>query len=125
MMEALRVLLSASGLARLFGLPRQQVNYHLRELGGAGLVALVEERRKGNCTERIVWAAADTFVISPEVTGAGRGMPADRFSAAYLAAGKTMATMALEREVRFRSVAERAAFAAEMTEAFGADLCEE
>ena len=138
MMEALRAPLSAAGLARLFGLPRQQVNYHLRELERAGLVALVEERRKGNCTERVVRATAATFVISPEVRGAGGAMPADRFSAGYLvaaagrmireigeiatrarAAGKTMATLTLESEVRFRTVEERAAFAAEMTEAFG------
>ena len=138
MMEALRAPLSASGLARLFGLPRQQVNYHVRELERAGLVGLVEERRKGNCTERVVQASAATFVISQEVMGAGAAMPADRFSAAYLvaaagrmireigeiatrarAAGKTMATLTLESEVRFRTVEERAAFAAEMTEAFG------
>lgn len=70
MMEALRAPLSASGLARLFGLPRQQVNYHLLELERAGLVGVVEEWRKENCTERVVQAAA-TFEISQEVMGAG------------------------------------------------------
>lgn len=125
MMEALRAPLSESGLARLFGLPREKVNYHLRELERAGLVALVEEPRKGNCTERVVQAASATVVISPEVMGAGGAMPADRFSAGYLvaaagrmireiatrarAAGKTMATLTLESEVRFRTVEERAA----------------
>jgi hypothetical protein len=47
-------------------LPRQQVGYHLRALEQAGLVELVEERRKGNCIERIVRAAACSYVISPE-----------------------------------------------------------
>ena len=60
---------SAAGLARRFGLPRQQLNYHLRELERAGLVELVEERRRGNCVERVVVATARHYVISPEVLG--------------------------------------------------------
>ena len=40
------------------GLPRQKVNYHLRTLERHGLVELVEERRKGNVTERLLRAAA-------------------------------------------------------------------
>ena len=41
---------SAAGLSRKLGLPRQRINYHLRELEKQGFVELVEERRKGNCT---------------------------------------------------------------------------
>ena len=41
---------SATGVAALLGLPRQQVNYHLKTLERHGLVELVEERRKGNVT---------------------------------------------------------------------------
>ena len=48
---------SAAGVARRLELPRQQIGYHLRELEQAGLVELVEERRKGNCIERVVRTA--------------------------------------------------------------------
>lgn len=136
-LRALREPLSASALARSFALPRQQVNYHLRELEKEGFVALVEERRRGNCMERLMQATAKSFVISPEALGEAEPMPPDQFSAAYLVAaaarvirdvaqiairareaGKKMATFTLESEVRFRSPEERSAFAAEMTHAF-------
>ena len=80
---------SASGLARMLGLPRQKVNYHLRELEKGGLVELVEERRRGNCTERLVKATARSYLISPEVLGTLGSRPEeirDRFSVAYLVA---------------------------------------
>ena len=48
---------SAAMLAAAVGLPRQKVNYHLRTLEQHGLVELVEERRKGNVTERLLQAA--------------------------------------------------------------------
>ncbi len=56
---------SAATLAARVGLARQKVNYHLRELERHGLVELVEERRKGNMTERVMRATAASFVISP------------------------------------------------------------
>ena len=80
---------SAAGLARRLRLPRQKVNYHLRALEAAGVVELVEERRKGNCTERVVRATARAFMISPEALGAlGPTAEAagDRLSSAYLMA---------------------------------------
>jgi len=130
---------SASGLARRLRLPRQRLNYHLRALESAGLVELVEERRKGNCVERVVRATARTFVISPEALGP-LGLSADtapdRLSSAYLiaAAGRTirevgalderaartrkrLATLTLEGEVRFASAESRAAFAEELAAA--------
>jgi DNA-binding transcriptional ArsR family regulator len=133
---------SAAGLARLLGLPRQKLNYHLRELEREGLAECVEERRKGNCTERLLRATARAFVISPEALGALGPRPeaaADRFSAAYLiaaaartvrdvgtfeagarAAGKRVATLTLEADVRFASAAARAAFAQELSAAVAA-----
>src|SRR5260370_5723397 len=45
---------SASGLARRLGLPRQQVNYHLRALERAGFIELSEARQRRGCTERIM-----------------------------------------------------------------------
>ena len=124
---------SASGLARRLRLPRQRLNYHLRALETAGLVELVEERRKGNCMERVLRATARAFVISPEALGP-LGLTSDtapdRLSSAYLiaAAGRTirdvgalearahreqkrLATLTLETEVRFATAESRAAFA--------------
>lgn len=130
---------SAAGLARRLDLPRQRLNYHLRELERQGFLECVEERRKGNCTERIVKATARAFVITPEALGAlGESGDAggDRFSAAYLAraAGRTLrdiadlsaratserrriATLTLETEIRFSSTASRAAFADDLSDA--------
>ena len=81
---------SASGLARRLGDSRQRLNYHLRALEQAGLVELQEERRRGNCTERVLRVAARRYLIDPGVLGGdGEDDPAsfgDRFSAAYLLA---------------------------------------
>ena len=124
---------TAAGLARRLGVPRQKLNYHLRELEREGFLELVEERRKGNCMERVVRAVAREFLIAPQPT-AGERITADRFSAAYLAstaarmirelaslclrarrAQKRVATLTLETEIRFASAESRAAFAEEMT----------
>ncbi len=124
---------SASSIGKQLGLPRQRVNYHLRELEKAGLVKLVEERRKGNCTERVVQATARSYLISPEVLGALGVDPErveDRLSSAYLVAvaalairelaelrrradhaGKPLASLTVQTEVRFASAADRNAFA--------------
>src|ERR671925_2120899 len=67
---------SASSLAARLGLPRQKVNYHLRSLEQHGLVELVAERRKGNCTERLLRATAASYVISPAALEAGAPDPA-------------------------------------------------
>jgi DNA-binding transcriptional ArsR family regulator len=128
---------SATMLAARVGLPRQKVNYHLRELERHGLIELVEERRKGNVTERVMRATAASYVISPAVLAAMQPDPArspDRLSARWLLAlaarlvrdvgeliagaskaGKPLATLALEGEVRFASPADRTAFADELT----------
>src|SRR5215467_11931828 len=78
---------SASTLATRVGLTRQKANYHLRELEKHRLVELVEERRRGNCIERVLRATARTYVISPAALGglaADPGATADRFSSAHL-----------------------------------------
>ncbi|HEX2443216.1 MAG TPA: helix-turn-helix domain-containing protein [Vicinamibacterales bacterium] len=133
---------SAAGLARKFGVPRQRLNYHLRELEHEGLVELVEERRKGNCVERVVRATARAFVISPDALGAlgtTSEIANDRFSAEYLLgaaanavrdvatlhssarrAGKRLSTLTLEADVRFASAEDRAAFADELASAMAA-----
>lgn len=60
---------SASGLARRLGLPRQKINYHVRELERHGFVRTLSQRRKGNCVERVVQSVARTFAIGPEALG--------------------------------------------------------
>jgi len=127
---------SATLLAARLGLPRQNVNYHLKELERHGLVELVAERRKGNCTERILRATAASYVISPAAVGAVQpdpGRSPDRLSARWLLAvasrlvrdvgllvtrsakaNKRVATFAMDGEVRFASAADRAAFADEL-----------
>jgi DNA-binding transcriptional ArsR family regulator len=136
LLESLREPDSAAGLARRLRLPRQRVNYHLRELEKQRLVELVGRRRRGNCTARILRATARAYVISPAALGGMAADPAsvqDRFSAAYLLAvaartlrdvgdldqraqqaGKRLATLTLEAEVRFASAEARAAFADEL-----------
>ena len=133
---------SATALGARVGLPRQKVNYHLRELEKHGLVALVEERRKGNCTERILQATARSFVISPAAladVAPSAGRAPDRASAHWLlalagqlvhdvgelltrsaSAQRRVATFAIDGEVRFATAADRAAFATELGDAVGA-----
>lgn len=130
---------SASGLARRLGDSRQRLNYHLRGLEEAGLVELAEERRRGNCVERVMRAAARRFLVDPSVLGDPAGDPAeigDRFSAAYLISlaarairevarlverarrdGKRLATAGIEAEVRLARPADFEAFAADLSRA--------
>jgi DNA-binding transcriptional ArsR family regulator len=127
---------SATSLAGTLGLPRQNVNYHLKALERHGLVELVEERRKGNMTERILRATAMSYVISPAALNGVQPDPSrapDRLSARWLIAvaaravrdvgelvagaakaRKRLATFAMDGEIRFASAADRAAFAEEL-----------
>ncbi|MFI9553182.1 ArsR/SmtB family transcription factor [Nonomuraea endophytica] len=127
---------SATTLAAKVGLARQKVNYHLKTLEKHGLVELVEERKKGNFTERVMRASAASYVISPSALGAVQPDPArapDQLSARWLLAlgarlvrelgelitgaakaKKRLATFAVDGEIRFASAAERAAFAEEL-----------
>ncbi|MFC4536042.1 ArsR/SmtB family transcription factor [Sphaerisporangium dianthi] len=129
---------SATMLAAKVGLPRQKVNYHLKTLERYGLVELVEERRKGNVTERIMRATAASFVISPVALSAVAPDPSrapDQLSARWMLAvasqlvrdvgrlitgaakaRQKVATFAIDGEVRFASAADRAAFARELAE---------
>jgi DNA-binding transcriptional ArsR family regulator len=128
---------SATMLAARLGLPRQKINYHLRTLEQHGLVHLVEERRRGNVTERMMQATAASYVISPAALAAvapDPGRAPDRLSARWLLAlaarlvgdvgalitGATrarqrLATFALDGELRFASPADRAAFAEDLS----------
>ncbi|MFL5620878.1 MAG: helix-turn-helix domain-containing protein [Gemmatimonadaceae bacterium] len=130
---------SAATLATRVGLARQKVNYHLHALEAHGLVRLAEERKWGGLTERLLVATATSYVVSPSALGAVAVDPnreVDRLSASYLIAlgarvirevgdlvgrakeaGKRLATLSVDTEVRFRSASDRAAFSKELTEA--------
>jgi len=130
---------SAAALAVRLGIARQKVNYHLRALEAHGLVRVAEERQWGGLTERRMVATATSYVVAPQALGPVAADPrrsADRLSASYLialgarmvrevgdllrratAAGRHLATLSIDTEIRFRSAAERAAFTAELSQA--------
>lgn len=136
MLELLAEPDSATGLAKRLKLSRQTVNYHLRELEKEGFVELVEQRQKRNCLERFLRATARSYVISPLALGALGGAAShgrDQFSAAYLVsaaarairdvsilrhradkAGKKIATLTIETEIRFATASARHEFTEEL-----------
>jgi hypothetical protein len=113
--------------------PRSCVGIEVRP---CATVELVEEKRVGNCVERIVKATARAYLVSAEALGSlagGAAEATDRFSAAYVIAvaaralrevsrmrqaaddaGKHLATLTLETEIRFATAADRGAFAEEL-----------
>lgn len=130
---------SAAGLARRTGETRQRLNYHLRTLEEVGLVELQEERRRGNCVERVLRPVARRFVVDPTALGRLAGEPessGDRFSATWLIAlaarairelatlrerastrRKRLATAAIESEVRLARATDFEPFVADLTDA--------
>jgi DNA-binding transcriptional ArsR family regulator len=142
LLEQLREPDSASGLARRLGIGRQVVNYHLRVLEKAGVLAFVDERQKGGMMERRLQASAQSYLISSEALGALEPDPKrirDRLSWGYLVAtagkvirdlgilrqradrvGKRLPTLTLETEVRFASASDRDAFTQELSAAVAA-----
>lgn len=139
MLRALSEPGSASTLAPVLGLSRQNVNHHLRALEAHGLVELVEQRRRGNMTERVMRAVAGAFVVSPQAWALLAPDPdrnPDRLSAQWLLAlgarlvrdvgtlltgadraGRRVATFAVDGEVRFASPERRAEFTRELGDA--------
>lgn len=139
-LEALREPDSAAGLARRLRLPRQKVNYHVRELARARFLERAGQRRRRNMTERLYRATAQGYTLSPELLGR-LGLPRekaeDAFSAAALfglmalgqaelsrasreaaAQNKRLSTLSLQSELRFESAEQRARFAEELQRAF-------
>lgn len=130
---------SATTVAATLGLPRQRVNYHLRALEEAGFVEQVGERKRGNCTERLVRATARAFLVDPTAVGlelAPSDQIEDRVSSSYQIAaaarairelaevraraeraGKPIATLTIEADVRFATPAARQAFADDLARA--------
>jgi DNA-binding transcriptional ArsR family regulator len=130
---------SAAALASRLGIARQKINYHLRSLEHHGLIKVAEERQWGGLTERVMVASALSYVVSPGALGPAATDPerrTDRLSATYLialaarivrevsalvrkakASDKGLATLSLDMEIRFKSAADRAAFARDLTDA--------
>jgi len=124
---------SAAGVARRLHLPRQRLNYHVRELARAGLLRRAGRRRKRNMIEQCYVATARSYAISPELLGRLGADPRrveDTLSAAYLLAlsaqlqaelgrasreasaqGKRLTTLSMNSEFRFESAEQRARFA--------------
>src|SRR5688572_300646 len=139
LLSELLVPASAATLATRVGVARQKVNYHLHALEAHGLVRLARGCKWGGLTERLLVATAASYVVSPSALGPVAADPnreLDRLSASYLIAlgarvvrevgdlvgrakkaGKRLATLAVDTEVRFRSPTERAAFSNELTAA--------
>jgi DNA-binding transcriptional ArsR family regulator len=130
---------SAAGLAARVGITRQKINYHLKALETHGLVTLFEERRHGGITERVLRASAASYVVSPAAVSASAADPSandDHLSAGYLialagrlvrevgalarragASGRSLPTLTIDTRIGFRSAADRAAFADDLTAA--------
>lgn len=127
---------SATGVARRVRLPRQTVNYHVRELARVRLLVRAGRRRRRHLYEQCYVATAQSYVLSPELLGSLAADPAriaDTSSADYLlalasklqaelarsdgsadGAGARPATFSSEAELRFTSPAQQAAFAEEL-----------
>jgi DNA-binding transcriptional ArsR family regulator len=138
-LERLTAPSSAVALARQLGLPRQLVNYHLRELAGEKLVALVETRTRGSVRERIWQRTGHSYAISIGALGNLGSSPDtvhDRYSSAWqiavaskaiheladlrtaaAKAGQKLATFSLDVDVRFADAAARSAFAQGLADA--------
>ena len=138
-LEALLEPDSATGVARRMKLPRQTVNYHVRALARARLLARAGRRRRRQLFEQCYVATARGYVLSPELLGrlaADPAQVADTFSAKYLlglasklqaelarsfelatVAGKRIATLSINTELRFTSPEQRAKFTQELQRA--------
>src|SRR5262245_33391051 len=124
---------SATELARRLSLPRQRVNYHVRELARAGFLRPAGRRRRRNWIEQRYVATARSYVLSPEILGPlapdWRAIE-DTASADYLLAlteqvrldlstveqeargtGARVGTLSLKSQFRFDTPAQRSAFA--------------
>ena len=130
---------SATGVARRMRLPRQTVNYHVRALARARFLERAGRRKRRRLFEQCYVATARGYVLSPELLGdvaADAARTQDRFSADYLLAlastvqselarvsdaareaGKRLATLSMNTQLRFVSAEQREKFTAELQRA--------
>lgn len=121
---------SASQFAERVGLPRQRVNYHVKQLRNAGLLVETGRRDRRNLTEVLYGASARAYLVDAKALGALAPEPgAQTGSAEQLAAiaartqsevgqliaeappGAKPGVIAVDVEVRVGTGAERDAFA--------------
>jgi DNA-binding transcriptional ArsR family regulator len=139
LLERLREPCSAAGLAGQLDMPRQKLGYHLRVLEEAGLVRLVEERKRRGFVERVLVACADTFILDPAlVHGADdrAGEAQDRHASEHLVRtasalvrdvarmreaadheGKRLLTLTVEAELTFGTPADFDTFTEQLSDA--------
>jgi biotin operon repressor len=132
-LESAREPRSASAIAASLGLPRQKVNYHVRQLARGGFLRRAGRQRKRGLTEQHYVVTARAFVVGPAALGPMRAdarATGDKMSAAYLlalaaqtqheisrawraahAAGKRLPVLSMDADVCFASPAQRARFA--------------
>ena len=131
-LELARQPASASDIAGQLRIPRQKVNYHVRELARAKFLRRAGQRKKRNMIERRYVATARAYVLEPAMLGpvqAGLRSVADTFSAMHLLAlmtqaqsdliadihgaaaeKKRLATLSIASEIRFASASQREEF---------------
>jgi DNA-binding transcriptional ArsR family regulator len=96
---------SATELAGRLRLPRQKVNYHVRELARARFLRRAGQRRKRNLIERCYRATARAYVLAPDVLGplaADWRRIEDTMSAQYLIALGSLVQTELTRAAGVR-----------------------
>ena len=94
---------TSTTLASRFGLKRQRIAYHLRQLEDVGLLRRVGERKRRGAVEHVVQATAQRYLLSPNLLGdIGTVLPEDVFAAGHfgrtplaLAAGRTLQDLAV------------------------------
>ena len=138
LLEQLKEPASASGLARRFDMSRQRIGYHMRDLEKAGCIGVVGERQQRGLKEKLYQVTPRVYAQAPD---ADLAADQDRFSFARLlnvlgtaiksltvirrqadAAGKRVATLALDAELHFESPAQRKAFTEDLLDAVEAVL---
>ena len=134
-----RTPMSATEIAGRLGMPRQRINYHVRQLERARFLSRAARRMRRNMVEQQYVATARSYVITPEVLGplaAHEGAARDAMSAAALfaiasqaqsdlsrvvaqasAEGKRVATLSLTADIRFESAEQREAFTVALEQA--------
>jgi biotin operon repressor len=130
---------SSTEIAASLGLPRQRVNYHVRELAREGFLVAAGRRKKRNLYEQRWRRAATSFVLAPELLGPVQPdwrRVEDRMSAEYLVAlaarvqsevgrayadataqQKRLSTLSIDVDLRFESAEQREGFARALQDA--------
>jgi hypothetical protein len=120
-------------------MPRQRINYHVRQLARSALLRRAGRRRRGNLVEQRYVATARAYVLTPAVLGplgADWRRVEDTTSASYLlalsdqvrldlsrvwsaaqAGDRRVTTFSIKAQFRFENAGQRAAFARSLREA--------